>query len=172
MSSLLPKLTLLGVDGLPLNLPVLEARKDKVTKGTTGFILGSIMGPLLLLLLLFFVWLMIRLGRKSGTAGPSVGLKVARSLLLLIALILGLVYCWFRIERSRADVERSRKTARELVETMDRYNAEKGVVSAFVGGDVYNSVETLVDVANDGDPGRLQQAALDARYSTRLSYMS
>lgn len=126
---------------------------------------SEIMTPILLLVaLLLFVWLMIRLGRKGGSAGASVGIKVVRSLLLLAALILGLVYCWFRMERSRADVERSRKTARELVEVMDRYNAEKGIVSAFVGGEVYDSVETLVDLANDGDLGRIQQAAQDARY--------
>ena len=100
---------------------------------------------LLLVALLLFAWLMIRLSRQAGKTG--LGLKVVRSLLLLVALIIGLVYCWFRVQRAQADVERSRKAAKEILEVMNRYDAERGVASALAtavgGGEVFDSVEAL-----------------------------
>jgi hypothetical protein len=128
------------------------------------------MTPILLLVaLLLFVLLMIRLSRQTGKAGGTPAwVKVVRSLFLLIALGLGLVYCWFRIQRAHADVERSRKTATELVSAMDGYESDRSIASALitpvVGGEVLDSVETLVDLAQGGDISRLQQAAQHARY--------
>lgn len=124
---------------------------------------------LLLVALLLFVLLMIRLSRQTGKAGGvPAWVKVVRSLFLLIVLGLGLVYCWFRMQRAHADVERSRKTATQLVRAMDSYESDRSIASAViipvVGGEVLDSVEALVDLAHDSDISRLRQAGQDARY--------
>lgn len=122
---------------------------------------------LLLIALLLFVWLILRLARKPGGAGSTLA-KILSAILLIVAILVGLVYGWFRIERSRADVERSRKAATDILEAMSRYEGERTIASALtapvLGGDAFNTVESLVDMANGGDLGQLRQAAQDARY--------
>ena len=124
------------------------------------------MNPLLLLVgLLLLVWFLVRMVRKTDV--PA-WLKAVRVLFLLVATLIGLDYGWFRIQRAKADVDRARGTATELVTAMDRYEADKGmatlIVSPLVSRDVVDSVEALVDMANDGDLSKLRQTAQDARY--------
>ncbi|MEM9460264.1 MAG: C2 domain-containing protein [Myxococcota bacterium] len=121
--------------------------------------------PLLLILALLIVWLLIRAARNKNVPAWA---RAVQALLVVAGVLVGLYYCAFRIKRAKADVQRSRATAKMLVDTLGQYQSDRDILSALATplgvGYVVDTAEVIVDLASRGEISTLKKAGNDARY--------